>query len=73
MREEKDETIIQNAYSNDTYGILLSPKINDNYVELNKFIEENKQRVDRLRSKRIQTNNNRKSQNNNNSPFVCLV
>ena len=56
MKKENEETTIKNAYSNYTYGIDLSPKINDNHVELNNFIEENKQRIKRLRNKRIQKN-----------------
>jgi hypothetical protein len=56
LKEENEETTIINAYSNDTYGIYLSPKINDinDHVELNKFIEENELRVERIRFKRIQ-------------------
>jgi hypothetical protein len=56
LKEENEETPIINAYSNPTYGINLSPKINDinDHVELNKFIEENKLRVERIRFKRIQ-------------------
>jgi hypothetical protein len=71
LKEENEETPIINAYSNDTYGIYLSPKINDinDHVELNKFIEENKLRVERIRYKRIQKN----TRMSNNSPFVCLV
>ena len=56
LKKENEETTIKNAYSNYTYGIDLSPKINDNHVELNNFIEENKQRIKRLRNKRIQKN-----------------
>ena len=56
LKEENEESTIINAYSNYTYGVELSPKINDNYVELNNFIEENKQRVERLRNKRFQKN-----------------
>ena len=58
LKEENEETTIINAYSNDTYGIYLSPKKNDinDHVELNKFIEENQQRVERIRYKRIQKN-----------------
>jgi hypothetical protein len=56
LKEENEETPIINAYSNPTYGINLSPKINDinDHVELNKFIEENELRVERIRFKRIQ-------------------
>ena len=76
---EEDATFI-NAYSNDTYGLYLSPPVkntnNDNYKELNKFIEENKQRVERLRVKRLHGNNRNSLSsgfNSNSSPFVCLV
>jgi hypothetical protein len=56
LKEENKETTVINAYSNHTYGIDVSPKINDYHVELNNFIEENKQRLERLRNKRIQKN-----------------
>ena len=78
QNDENEETFIVNAFSNETYGMCLSPPVvSKDAKELNTFVEENKLRVDRLRVKRLQVNSQKSSiafnHQHNNSPLVWLV